>query len=128
MALANECSQLSYCSRKKVGAVIIKDNSVISYGYNGTLPGDENICEIDGVTKSNVVHAEANAISKVAKSTNSSNESSMFITLSPCMECTKLIIQSGIKEVYYQDDYKNNEGLQRLINHGIKVEKINGKK
>lgn len=128
MSVAEQCSHLSYCDKKKVGAVVVKDNSIISYGYNGTLPGDENICEIEGVTKSNVVHAEANAISKVARSTHSCNEASMFITLAPCMECTKLIIQSGIKEVYYQETYRDNEGIQRLINHGIKVEKLDGKK
>ena len=96
-------AQNSYCKRRKVGALLVKDRMIISDGYNGTPSGFENICEEDGVTKPYVLHAEANAITKVAKSGNSSEGATLYVTASPCLECSKLIIQSGIKRVVYRD-------------------------
>jgi len=105
----------SYCKRRQVGALLVKDKMIISDGYNGTPSGFENECEDEhDTTKSYVLHAEANAITKVAKSNNSSEGSTLYITTSPCMECSKLIIQSGIIRVVYQEKYRITEGLDLL--------------
>lgn len=113
--MAYEWGKLSYCERKQVGAIIVKDRMIISDGYNGTPTGFENICEDEeGGTKWYVLHAEANAISKVASSTQSCDGATLYITLSPCRECSKLIHQSGITRVVYKHAYKDNSGLKFL--------------
>lgn len=122
--IAHLIGQHSYCERSKVGAILVKDNRIISIGYNGTPSGFDNTCEIDGVTKPEVLHAESNTISKCARSTESSEGSILYVTLSPCLECAKLIIQSGIKEVYYNDAYRDTKGLELLTKAGIKHEAI----
>ncbi len=115
----------SYCKRRQVGALIVKDRMIISDGYNGTPAGFENICEDEnGITKPYVLHAEANAISKVAKSGNSSEGSTLYVTASPCLECSKLIIQAGIKRVVYRDEYRLTDGIDLLKRAGIEVEMI----
>ena len=113
-----------YCTRRQVGALLVKDNMIISDGYNGTPSGFENICEENGVTKPYVLHAEANAISKVAKSGNSSEGATLYVTASPCIECAKLIIQSGIKRVVYKDEYRLTDGVDLLVRAGVEVEKL----
>ena len=114
----------SYCLRRQVGALMVKDRMIISDGYNGTPSGFENVCEDEqGVTKSYVLHAEANAITKVAKSSNSSAGSTMYITSSPCMECAKLIIQAGIKRVVYCEAYHTADGEALLKRAGIEVKR-----
>ena len=113
----------SYCKRRQVGALLVKDRMIISDGYNGTPSGFENICEDEnGVTKPYVLHAEANAITKVAKSGNSSEGATLYVTASPCLECSKLIIQSGIKRVVYRDAYRLQDGVELLRRAGIEVE------
>ncbi len=115
----------SYCERRKVGALIVKEKMIISDGYNGTPAGFENICEDeDNHTKAYVLHAEANALTKVAKSNNSSQDATLYVTSSPCIECSKLIIQSGIKRVVYSEEYRITEGLDLLKRAGIEVEYI----
>jgi dCMP deaminase len=114
----------SYCKRRQVGALLVKDNMIISDGYNGTPSGFENVCEENGVTKPYVLHAEANAISKVAKSGNSSAGATLYVTASPCIECAKLIIQSGIKRVVYKDEYRLTDGIDLLKRAGIEVLKL----
>ena len=115
----------SYCKRRQVGALLVKDRMIISDGYNGTPSGFENICEDEnGVTKPYVLHAEANAITKVAKSGNNSKGATLYVTASPCMECAKLIIQSGISRVVYRDEYRLTDGVDLLRKAGIEVEKI----
>ena len=115
----------SYCKRRQVGAIIVKDRMIISDGYNGTPSGFENICEDEsGVTKPYVLHAEANAITKVAKSGNSSLGATLYFTASPCMECAKLIIQAGIRRVVYRDEYRITDGIDLLRKAGIEVEKV----
>ena len=122
LRMAKIWSENSYCERRKVGALIVKDKMIISDGYNGTPSGFENVCEdIDGKTKAYVLHAEANAISKVAKSFNSSNGATLYITASPCIECAKLIIQSGIKRVVFSDMYHTNDGIQLLERANIEL-------
>jgi len=112
----------SYCKRRQVGALIVKDRMIISDGYNGTPSGFENICEDEaGVTKQYVLHAEANAITKVAQSNNSSLGATLYVTDSPCMECSKLIIQSGIKRVVYDREYRITAGLDLLKRAGVEV-------
>ena len=123
LQMAEVWAQNSYCKRRKVGALIVKDKMIISDGYNGTPSGFENICEDeDGVTKPYVLHAEANAITKVAKSGNSSSGATLYVTASPCMECSKLIIQSGITRVVYRDAYRLMDGIELLKRAGIDVE------
>jgi dCMP deaminase len=123
--MATIWAENSYCTRRKVGAIIVKDQMIISDGYNGTPSGFENVCEtVDNVTKSYVLHAEANAITKVSKSNNSSDGATLYVTTSPCMECSKLIIQSGIKRVVFDEKYKNTEGLDILKRAGVKVEEV----
>jgi dCMP deaminase len=115
----------SYCIRRKVGALIVKNKMIISDGYNGTPSGFENVCEDEsGRTKSYVLHAEANAITKVAKSNNSSDNSTLYITAAPCMECSKLIIQAGIKRVVYFDQYHSEDGVDLLGRAGIELVQI----
>ena len=126
LEMAGIWAQNSYCKRKKVGALIVKDKMIISDGYNGTPSGFENVCEEkNNVTKPYVLHAEANAITKVAKSNNSSENAILYITTSPCMECAKLIIQSGIIRVVFSDKYRNEEGIALLERAGIEVVQAN---
>ena len=122
LRIAKEWGQLSYCKRKQVGALIVKDRMIISDGYNGTPTGFENICEDEsGYTKWYVLHAEANAISKVASSTQTCEGSTLYITLSPCKECSKLIHQAGIKRVVYNEAYKDGSGLAFLERAGVEL-------
>lgn len=110
----------SYCQRRKVGAIIVKDQMIISDGYNGTPSGFENVCEDEaGVTKPYVLHAEANAISKVARSNNSSDGATLYVTASPCLECAKLIIQAGINRVVYNELYRITDGIELLKRAGV---------
>ena len=123
--MAKVWAENSYCVRRQVGALLVKDGMIISDGYNGTPSGFENICEDDmGVTKPYVLHAEANAITKVAKSANSSNGATLYVTSSPCIECSKLIIQSGIKRVVYSESYRTEDGLNLLRKVGIEIDQI----
>ena len=125
MKMAYIWSENSYCQRRRVGALLVKDQMIISDGYNGTPSGFENICEDEnGHTYPYVLHAEANAISKVAKSNNSSLDSTLYVTSSPCIECAKLIIQAGIKRVVYAEKYRLEDGLDLLKRAGIEVEFI----
>ncbi len=122
LRMAKVWAENSYCERRKVGALIVKGKMIISDGYNGTPAGFENICEDENKkTKPYVLHAEANAITKVAKSNNSSDNSSLYVTTSPCMECSKLIIQSGIKRVVFSDKYRISDGLDLLKRAGIEL-------
>ncbi len=115
----------SYCQRRQVGALIVKDKMIISDGYNGTPSGFENVCEdIDNKTKPYVLHAEANAITKVAKSSNSSEGATLYVTATPCIECAKLIIQAGISRVVYSEPYHCNDGKDLLIRAGVEVRYI----
>ena len=123
--MASIWARNSYCKRLQVGALIVKDRMIISDGYNGTPSGFENVCEDEnGVTKPYVLHAEANAITKVAKSGNSSAGATLYVTASPCLECSKLIIQSGIKRVVYRDEYRLTDGIDLLRKAGVEVEKV----
>lgn len=125
LRMAKEWSKLSYCKRKQVGALIVKDKMIISDGYNGTPTGFENICEDDdGITKWYVLHAEANAILKIASSTNSAQGATLYITMSPCKECSKLIHQAGIKRVVYYDHYKDGAGIDFLKKAGVSITHI----
>ena len=124
--MALEWAKLSHCKRRKVGALIVKDGMIISDGFNGTPTGFENFCEDDeGYTKWYVLHAEANAILKVAKSTNSCKNATLYLTLSPCKECAKLIHQAGIKRLVFIDKYKDISGLNFLKKAGIEINQIN---
>lgn len=125
LRLAKEWSKLSYCQRKQVGAIIVHNRMIISDGYNGTPSGFENCCEDENnLTHWYVLHAEANAILKVANSTQSCKDATLYITLSPCKECSKLIHQSGIKRVVYHEGYKDDSGLQFLLKAGVEVQHI----
>ena len=125
LRLAASWAELSQCMRKKVGAIIVKDGMIISDGYNGTPSGFDNCCENElGETQWYVLHAEANAILKVAKSTNNCSGATLYLTLSPCKDCSKLVIQSGIKRVVFQNGYKDPEGINFLVQAGIDVEQI----
>ena len=122
MRMANIWAENSYCERRKVGALIVKDKMIISDGYNGTPSGFENVCENeDGFTKPYVLHAEANAITKIARSNNNSSGATMYVTASPCIECAKLIIQSGIKRVVYGEKYRLTDGIDLLERAGIET-------
>ena len=126
LEMARIWSKNSYCKRRQVGALLVKDRMIISDGYNGTPSGFENECEDDNnETKPYVLHAEANAITKVAKSGNSSEGSTLYITDSPCLECAKLIIQAGIIRVVYSDNYRKSEGLDLLRKANIELVQIN---
>jgi len=123
LRIAKEWGQLSYCKRKQVGAIIVRDRMIISDGYNGTPSGFENCCEDEeSLTKWYVLHAEANAILKVARSTQSCENATLYITLSPCKECSKLIHQSGIKRVVYHEEYKDTSGIDFLRKAGVEVD------
>jgi dCMP deaminase len=123
--MAHVWAKNSYCKRRQVGALIVKDRMIISDGYNGTPSGFENICEDDkGLTKPYVLHAEANAITKVAKSNNSSEGATLYITDSPCLECAKLIIQAGIVRVVYDKKYRVTDGLELLERAGIIIDEL----
>ena len=114
----------SYCKRRQVGALLVRDRMIISDGYNGTPSGFENVCEDENnVSKPYVLHAEANAITKVARSGNSSLGATLYVTASPCIECAKLIIQAGISRVVYSEDYRSSDGLDLLRRAGVEVEK-----
>jgi len=122
LRIAQEWGQLSYCRRKKVGAIIVKDRMIISDGYNGTPSGFENCCEDDaGDTKWYVLHAEANAVLKVARSTQSCEGATLYITMSPCKDCSKLIHQAGITRVVYKTAYKDSAGIDFLTKAGVAV-------
>jgi dCMP deaminase len=124
--MASIWAENSYCTRRQVGVLIVKDKMIISDGYNGTPSGFENICEDNnGVTKPYVLHAEANAITKIARSGNSSDGATMYVTASPCIECAKLIIQSGIKRVVYSEKYRLEDGLELLKRANIEVVYLN---
>lgn len=126
LKIALEWSKLSYCKRKQVGAILVKNNRIISDGYNGTPSGFENICEDDnGYTKWYVLHAEANAILKCASSGQNCKGATLYITLSPCKECSKLIIQSGIVRLVYFNSYSDVSGLEFLEQNGVEVVQIN---
>lgn len=125
LKMALEWGQLSHCKRRKVGALIVKDNMIISDGYNGTPKGFDNICEDEeNYTKWYVLHAEANAITKVSSSTQSSQGATLYVTLSPCKDCSKLILQAGIVRVVYYEEYKDRSGLDFLIKGGVEVMQI----
>lgn len=125
LEMAQIWAKNSYCQRRQVGALLVKERMIISDGYNGTPSGFENECEDDNnCTKPYVLHAEANAITKVAKSGNSSDGATLYVTSSPCMECAKLIIQAGIIRVVYCDEYRNADGIELLQRAGVSVERI----
>lgn len=122
LRMARIWSENSYCERRKVGALLVKDKMIISDGYNGTPSGFPNVCEtVEGVTFPYVLHAEANAITKVARSNNSSEGSTLYVSTSPCMECSKLIIQAGIKRVVFSELYRITDGLDILKQAGVEV-------
>lgn len=138
MRIAKIWSENSHARRHKVGAIIVKNNTIISDGYNGMPAGFDNCCEneihsfrpedgeyVELVTKPEVLHAEANAITKLAKSTQSSVGATLYVTMSPCIECAKLIIQAGIQKVYYDEIYRNTDGLELLKKAGIEIEQLN---
>lgn len=126
LRMATIWAENSYCQRRKVGAIIVKNQMIISDGYNGTPAGFENICEDEtGTTKSYVLHAEANAITKVAQSNNSSNGATLYVTASPCVECAKLIIQAGIKRVVFNELYRITDGIDLLKRAQIECIHIN---
>lgn len=125
LRMAQIWAENSYCIRRKVGAILVKDKMIISDGYNGTPAGFENVCEDEnGLTKPYVLHAEANAITKVAKSANNSEHATLYVTTSPCIECAKLIIQAGITRVVYTDPYRVQDGIELLKKAQIEVVQI----
>ncbi len=125
LRMARIWAENSYCVRRQVGALIVKDLMIISDGYNGTPQGFENVCEdVDGKTKPYVLHAEANAITKIAKSNNSSQGATLYVTASPCIECAKLIIQAGITRVVYQDEYHTQDGVILLQRAQVEVVRV----
>lgn len=122
LEIAHVWARNSYCQRRQVGAILVKDKMIISDGYNGTPSGFENICEDEnGLTKPYVLHAEANAITKVAKTNNSSKGSTLYVTTAPCIECAKLIIQAGIKRVVFDESYRVLDGIELLERAGIEI-------
>ena len=121
LRMAKIWAENSYCKRRQVGALVVKNQLIISDGFNGTPSGFENVCEENDVTKPYVLHAEANAITKLARSHNSSNDATLYVTASPCLECSKLIIQSGIKRVIYGEQYRLSDGIDLLKRAGIEV-------
>lgn len=126
LRMARIWSENSYCQRRKVGALVVKNKMIISDGYNGTPSGFENICETeDNVTKPYVLHAEANAITKLARSENNSDGATLYVTASPCIECAKLIIQAGIKRVVYGEKYRLEDGINLLRRANIEVTYLN---
>ena len=126
LRMARIWAQNSYCQRRKVGALVVKDKMIISDGYNGTPSGFENVCEDENnVTHPYVLHAEANAITKLARSSNNSDGATLYVTASPCIECAKLIIQSGIKRVIYAEKYRLTDGIDLLERANIEVKYLN---
>ena len=126
LRMARIWAENSYCERRKVGALVVKDKMIISDGYNGTPSGFENVCEDENnVTKPYVLHAEANAITKLARSSNNSDGSTLYVTAAPCIECAKLIIQSGIKRVVYGEKYRLEEGINLLRKANIEIKYLN---
>ncbi len=125
LRMARIWSENSYCKRLQVGAIVVKNQMIISDGFNGTPSGFENVCEDNDVTKPYVLHAEANAITKLARSHNSSDGATLYVTASPCLECSKLIIQSGIRRVIYSDQYRLQDGIDLLRRAGIEVVQMN---
>ena len=126
LRMARIWAENSYCQRRKVGALVVKNNMIISDGYNGTPSGFENVCEDENyLTKPYVLHAEANAITKLARSSNNSDGSTLYITAAPCIECAKLIIQAGIKRVVYGEKYRLDDGLQLLRRANIEIIYLN---
>ncbi len=121
LRMATIWAENSYCKRRQVGALIVKDKMIISDGYNGTPSGFENICEEDDITKPYVLHAEANAITKIARSGNNSDGATLYVTDSPCIECAKLIIQAGIRRVVYAREYRLHDGIDLLQRAGIET-------
>ena len=122
LRMARIWAENSYCNRRKVGCLVVKDKMIISDGYNGTPSGFENVCEDENnVTKPYVLHAEANAITKLARSSNNSDNATLYVTASPCIECAKLIIQAGIKRVVYGEKYRISEGIELLARAGIET-------
>lgn len=122
MRMAHIWAENSYCVRRKVGALIVKDKMIISDGYNGTPAGFENVCEDEeGLTKPYVLHAEANAITKIARSNNNSDGATLYVTASPCIECAKLIVQAGIRRVIYSEKYRLTDGIDLLERAGIET-------
>lgn len=126
LRMAQIWAENSYCVRRKVGALVVKNKMIISDGYNGTPSGFENVCEENDVTKPYVLHAEANAITKLARSHNSSDGATLYVTASPCLECSKLIIQAGIKRVIYGEQYRLQDGIELLKRAGIEVIHLEG--
>ena len=125
MQTAYQFAKLSYASRRKVGCVIVKDEQLVSFGYNGTPHGFDNCCEVNDITKREVLHAESNAITKLAKSTMTSVDAELYTTTMPCFDCAKLIIQAGISKVYYCEDYRDSSGVRLLESAGIIVKQVN---
>ena len=125
LKMARIWAENSYCKRRQVGALIVKDKMIISDGYNGTPSGFENVCEDENnVTKPYVLHAEANAITKIARSSNNSDGATLYVTAAPCIECAKLIIQAGISRVIYSEEYRIEDGINLLRRAGIEVKYI----
>ena len=124
MDTAKRFAELSHCERLKVGAIIVKNERIISIGYNGMPTGWDNCCEENGHTKDEVLHAEANALTKLAKSTESGDGAALFCTHSPCIDCAKLIVQSGITDVYYDEDYRSGDGLMFLVKSQIRIHNV----
>ena len=125
LRMARIWAENSYCKRRQVGALVVKDKMIISDGYNGTPSGFENVCEDNDITKPYVLHAEANAITKLARSNNNSEGSTLYVTASPCIECAKLIIQSGIKRVVYAEKSRPDDGIRLMKKAGIEVTYLN---
>lgn len=125
MQAAYVYANLSYCKRRQVGCVIVKDDTIIAIGYNGTNPGEENICEDEnGNSKSNTVHAEDNALRKLIRSPNNAIDSTVFVTTCPCINCARRLSSAGVKAIYYNEIYRNTEGLEYLKERGIKIQQI----
>ena len=122
MRIAHTIAAQSYCQRSKVGAVIVRDDNIVAFGWNGTPPGFDNACEIDGVTRPEVVHAEQNALAKAARSTVSTKGATLYCTVSPCYECAKSIIQAGIARVVYEEQYRDQTPLAFIMGAGVAVE------
>ena len=125
LRMAKIWAENSYCKRRQVGALVVKDQMIISDGFNGTPSGFENVCEENNVTLPYVLHAEANAITKLARSSNNSDGATLYVTDAPCIECSKLIIQAGIKRVFYSREYRLDDGIKLLRQANVKVEFLN---
>ena len=124
MDIAKRCAKMSHAKRRQVGAIIVKNGQIISMGWNGTPRNFDNTCEENGITKEIVLHAESNAITKLTKSTETGDGSTLYITLSPCIHCAKLIIQSGISEVIYLEKYKDSSGIELIKQSNINIKEL----